>query len=197
MPGGGRRRRSSEWSRRKIDETRGGWQRNFDHIDFDLEPGMEPVTITVERGVTVTGRVLDPDGKPVAGRHGRPGPDRHRQLADRRHPVQRRDRQGRPVHHALAGQRRPRVQPRRPRRQVRPVADLGQRRAPAVPDQAGRGRSRRRAPADPARDRARPRDRRRRPPGRRIARSAPARPTGSRTATTIRPPRRRPTGPLS
>jgi protocatechuate 3,4-dioxygenase beta subunit len=58
---------STEWSRRKIDETRGGWQRNFDQIDFDLKPGMEPVTITLERGVTVTGRVLDPDGKPVAG----------------------------------------------------------------------------------------------------------------------------------
>src|SRR6185312_477012 len=41
--------------------------RNFDGIDFDLKPGMEPVTITLERGVTVTGRVLDPEGKPVAG----------------------------------------------------------------------------------------------------------------------------------
>jgi beta-lactamase regulating signal transducer with metallopeptidase domain/protocatechuate 3,4-dioxygenase beta subunit len=58
---------SSEWSRRKIDETRGGWQRNFDHLDFALQPDMKPVTITVERGVTVTGRVLAPDGKPVAG----------------------------------------------------------------------------------------------------------------------------------
>jgi protocatechuate 3,4-dioxygenase beta subunit len=58
---------SNEWSRRKIDETRGGWQRNFDRLDFDLQPDMKPVTITVERGVTVTGRVLDPDGKPVAG----------------------------------------------------------------------------------------------------------------------------------
>ena len=58
---------STEWTRRKIDETRGGWQRNFDHIDFSLQPDMKPVTITVERGVTVTGRVVDPDGKPVAG----------------------------------------------------------------------------------------------------------------------------------
>jgi hypothetical protein len=58
---------SNEWSRRKIDETRGGWQRNFDRLDFDLQPDMKPVTITVERGVTVTGRVLAPDGKPVAG----------------------------------------------------------------------------------------------------------------------------------
>jgi len=58
---------ASEWSRRKIDESRGGWQRNFDGLDFDLESGMGPVTITLERGVKITGRVIDPDGKPVAG----------------------------------------------------------------------------------------------------------------------------------
>ena len=59
---------NSQWSRRQVlDSPRGGWQRNFDDLDFDLKPGMGPVTITVERGVTVTGRVLDPDGKPVAG----------------------------------------------------------------------------------------------------------------------------------
>jgi len=58
---------SSEWSRRKIDETRGGWQRNFDEIAFELKAGMSPVTITLERGVKITGRVIDPDGKPVAG----------------------------------------------------------------------------------------------------------------------------------
>jgi beta-lactamase regulating signal transducer with metallopeptidase domain/protocatechuate 3,4-dioxygenase beta subunit len=57
----------SEWNRRRIDPSRGGWQRNFDPIDFELSPGMEPVTITLERGVTITGRVLDPDGNPVAG----------------------------------------------------------------------------------------------------------------------------------
>ena len=44
-----------------------GWQRNFDEVDFDLTAAMTPVTIAVERGVTVTGRVVDPDGKPVAG----------------------------------------------------------------------------------------------------------------------------------
>ncbi len=58
---------ASEWCRRKLDEAKGGWQRNFDQIDFDLKTGMNPVTIAVERAVTVTGRVLDPDGKPVAG----------------------------------------------------------------------------------------------------------------------------------
>ena len=51
--------------RRQVSES--GWQRNFDEIDFDLERGMRPVTISLEPGVTVTGRVLDPDGRPVAG----------------------------------------------------------------------------------------------------------------------------------
>ena len=55
----------SEWDRRHINER--GWQRNFDEIDFELERGMRPVTITLEPAVTVTGRVVDPDGKPVAG----------------------------------------------------------------------------------------------------------------------------------
>lgn len=44
-----------------------GWQRNFDFLDFELKEGMAPVTIVVERGVRITGRILDPDGKPVAG----------------------------------------------------------------------------------------------------------------------------------
>ncbi|MGO9920510.1 MAG: carboxypeptidase regulatory-like domain-containing protein [Isosphaeraceae bacterium] len=58
---------ATEWSRHQILKDRGGWQRNFDFIDFELTAGMEPVTITLERAVTITGRVLDPDGKPVAG----------------------------------------------------------------------------------------------------------------------------------
>ena len=58
---------ATEWARYQINKNRGGWQRNFDHLDFDLTPGMEPVTITVEKAVKVIGRVLDPDGKSVAG----------------------------------------------------------------------------------------------------------------------------------
>jgi protocatechuate 3,4-dioxygenase beta subunit len=42
-------------------------QRNFDNLDFDMKPGMQPVTIVVEKGVRVRGRVLDPDGQTVAG----------------------------------------------------------------------------------------------------------------------------------
>lgn len=61
------------WSNDAIghDETltleESGWQRNFDDLTFDLSVGMPPVTIEVEKGVVFTGRVLDPNGKPVAG----------------------------------------------------------------------------------------------------------------------------------
>lgn len=60
----------SAWNRKTIgrdDERYGPWQRNFDGLDFQLMPGMEPVTIVAEKGVTVRGRVLDPEGNPVAG----------------------------------------------------------------------------------------------------------------------------------
>ncbi len=43
------------------------FQRNFDDLTFKLTVGMEPVTIEVEQGVTFSGRVLDPNGRPVAG----------------------------------------------------------------------------------------------------------------------------------
>jgi protocatechuate 3,4-dioxygenase beta subunit len=56
----------SVWSRFQKDAGR-GFQRNFDGLDFELKPGMAPVTIELERAATVRGRVLDPDGKPVAG----------------------------------------------------------------------------------------------------------------------------------
>jgi len=54
-------------TRKQIVDPKTGWQRNFDSLDFDLSPDMEPVTIEVERAVKITGRVVDPDGKPVAG----------------------------------------------------------------------------------------------------------------------------------
>ncbi len=43
------------------------FQRNFDDLTFKLNVGMEPVTIAVEQGVTFSGKVLDPNGKPVQG----------------------------------------------------------------------------------------------------------------------------------
>jgi hypothetical protein len=56
----------SEWTRRGTGRGE-RFQRNFDPLDFEVKAGMSPVTVELERGVTVTGRVLDPDGKPVAG----------------------------------------------------------------------------------------------------------------------------------
>jgi protocatechuate 3,4-dioxygenase beta subunit len=58
---------ASEWNRRQIAKPKLSWQRNFDDIDFDLTLGMVPVKIALEKGVRVRGKVLDPDGKPVAG----------------------------------------------------------------------------------------------------------------------------------
>ena len=56
----------SEWTRfQKAD--RFGFQRNLDGLDFDMKPGMAPVTIHAEKAATIRGRVLDPDGRPVAG----------------------------------------------------------------------------------------------------------------------------------
>jgi protocatechuate 3,4-dioxygenase beta subunit len=55
------------WQRYTIDEPKTKWQRNFDDLTFNMELGMAPVTVTVERGVHVRGTVLDPDGMPVEG----------------------------------------------------------------------------------------------------------------------------------
>ncbi len=55
------------YERKTIEENRGGWPRNFDELHFQLAQDMAPVTIVAERGVRIQGRVLDPDGHPVAG----------------------------------------------------------------------------------------------------------------------------------
>ena len=54
------------WQRKSIDDQATKWQRNFDGLEFQLTPGMKPVTIVVEQGVTVSGQVTDPKGNPVA-----------------------------------------------------------------------------------------------------------------------------------
>jgi protocatechuate 3,4-dioxygenase beta subunit len=56
----------SEWTRFEK-ANRFGFQRNLDGLDFDMRPGMAPVTIHAEKAATIRGRVLAPDGKPVAG----------------------------------------------------------------------------------------------------------------------------------
>ncbi|MCF7958784.1 MAG: carboxypeptidase regulatory-like domain-containing protein, partial [Phycisphaerae bacterium] len=43
------------------------FQRNFGDLAFDIQSGMKPVTILFEKGVHISGRVIDPDGNPVAG----------------------------------------------------------------------------------------------------------------------------------
>ena len=58
---------ANEWNRRSDANDRNGWQRNFDNLDFTIEPNMDEVTITVEKAVNISGKVLDPDGHPVAG----------------------------------------------------------------------------------------------------------------------------------
>lgn len=57
----------SDYQRKMIEKDRGGWQRNFDNLDFDIAKEMAPVTIVAERSVRIRGRVLSPTGKPVAG----------------------------------------------------------------------------------------------------------------------------------
>jgi beta-lactamase regulating signal transducer with metallopeptidase domain len=53
------------WER--LDRKTGQFQRNFDHLSFDLKPGMSAVQINVEQGVEFSGHVYDPDGKPREG----------------------------------------------------------------------------------------------------------------------------------
>ena len=57
----------SEWNRFMIDDTKSGWQRNFDNLDFDIKEGMEPVVIIIEKAVHIRGRIVDPNGNPVEG----------------------------------------------------------------------------------------------------------------------------------
>ena len=56
---------ANQWSRKQI--FRDGWQNNVEDLAFDLSVDMQPVTIEIERGVTFSGHVYDPNGKPVAG----------------------------------------------------------------------------------------------------------------------------------
>ena len=62
---------TKSWQRKSIEPHVPGrpnlhWQRNFDHLAFVLEPDMATVKIVVEKGVRIRGRVIDPDGEPVA-----------------------------------------------------------------------------------------------------------------------------------
>jgi hypothetical protein len=43
------------------------WQWTYDGPEVTLAPDMEPITVLFEKGTTYSGRVVDPDGKPVSG----------------------------------------------------------------------------------------------------------------------------------
>jgi len=58
---------ASEWNRPHREKDNRNWQRNFDNLDFDVGPDLGVVTVTVEKEVTIRGRVIDPDGNSVAG----------------------------------------------------------------------------------------------------------------------------------
>ncbi len=55
------------WQRLGLDDEKMKWQRNFDGLEFDVQQDMKPVTIVVEKGARIRGKVVDPDGKPVTG----------------------------------------------------------------------------------------------------------------------------------
>ena len=38
----------------------------WENIEFDVTPDAKPATIQLEKGITIAGQVIDPDGKPVA-----------------------------------------------------------------------------------------------------------------------------------
>lgn len=57
----------SEGARKSIANPKLNWQRNFDSLDFDVQPDGPPVTIVVEKAVRIRGRVVDPTSMPVAG----------------------------------------------------------------------------------------------------------------------------------
>jgi beta-lactamase regulating signal transducer with metallopeptidase domain/protocatechuate 3,4-dioxygenase beta subunit len=52
---------------RKAENDTSGIQRNFDDLAFNVLGNTEPVKIFVEKAVSIRGRVIDPDGNPVAG----------------------------------------------------------------------------------------------------------------------------------
>jgi protocatechuate 3,4-dioxygenase beta subunit len=56
-----------EEHQRKIEYDNSAFQRNFDDLSFNILGNTEPVKIYVEKAVSIRGRVIDPNGNPVAG----------------------------------------------------------------------------------------------------------------------------------
>src|SRR5204863_6616882 len=56
------------WQQKEPENPDRPWHRNFDGLSFSLKEGeAQTATIVVEKDVVITGRIVDPDGKPVAG----------------------------------------------------------------------------------------------------------------------------------
>ncbi len=53
------------WEQFQIEKS--GWQRNFDSLTFEIIKDAKPFVISLEKGVTIHGKVIDPDGHPVGG----------------------------------------------------------------------------------------------------------------------------------
>lgn len=58
---------SNDRSRKFVPHEEIKWQYNTGTLALDVQPDMEQVTVLVERGVDIQGRVVDPDGHAVAG----------------------------------------------------------------------------------------------------------------------------------
>jgi beta-lactamase regulating signal transducer with metallopeptidase domain len=52
---------------RQLENDNSGIQRNFDSLTFNVLGNTVPIKIFVEKAVSIRGRVIDPDGNPVAG----------------------------------------------------------------------------------------------------------------------------------
>jgi protocatechuate 3,4-dioxygenase beta subunit len=52
---------------RQLENDNSGIQRNFDSLTFNVLGNTVPIRIFVEKDVSIRGRVIDPDGEPVAG----------------------------------------------------------------------------------------------------------------------------------
>ena len=52
---------------RKTEIDNDNFQRNFDNLTYNILGNSEPIRIFVEKAVSIRGRVIDPDGQPVAG----------------------------------------------------------------------------------------------------------------------------------
>jgi hypothetical protein len=56
-----------ESSNKEQQSRESNWRWSYDGPEITLAPAMDPITILFEKGTTYSGRVIDPEGKPVSG----------------------------------------------------------------------------------------------------------------------------------